>query len=73
MQMRERKAADGGGAAASDVPEGLGFDVLAAWMSASPDGVVVLDGDLRIVYLNPAYSALCGHEPGFFLLRWSHQ
>ena len=41
--------------------EGLGLDVLAAWVSASPDGVVVLDSDLRVVYASPAYCALSGY------------
>jgi PAS domain S-box-containing protein len=41
--------------------EGLGLDVLAAWVSASPDAVVVLDGDLRIVYVNSAACALFGY------------
>lgn len=43
-------------------PEGLRLDdVLAAWIRASPDGVVVLDSDLRIVYASPAFCALFGY------------
>src|SRR5262245_50898331 len=43
-------------------PDGLGLDgVLTAWVSASPDAVVVLDSDLRIVYANPAACALFGY------------
>src|SRR5262249_29960922 len=43
-------------------PEGLGLDdVLTAWVRASPDAVVILDGDLRIVYVNPAAGALFGY------------
>ena len=43
-------------------PEGIRLDdVLAAWISASPDGVVVLDSDLRIVYASPAFCALFGY------------
>src|SRR5262245_7336284 len=63
MPMREWEATGGSGAAASEVPEGLGLDVLAAWVGASPDGVVVLDDDLRIVYASPGYCAMFGHSP----------
>jgi len=44
-------------------PQGLGLDVLAAWVTASPDGVLVLDSDLRVVYASPAYCALLGLQP----------
>ena len=40
--------------------DGLGFDDLAAWVSASPDGVLVLDSDGRIVYATPAFCELVG-------------
>jgi len=41
-------------------PEGLGLDVLTGWVSASSDGVLVLDSDLRIVYATPAFCELVG-------------
>jgi PAS domain S-box-containing protein len=40
--------------------DGLGHDVLAAWVSASPDGVLVLDSDRRIAYATPAFCELVG-------------
>ena len=42
-------------------PEGLGLDVLAAMVNASPDGVIVLDSDRRVVYASPAYCELFGY------------
>ena len=69
--MRNRKSTGKGRGATSDVPdtrtvardpEGLGLDVLAAWVSAWPDGVLVLDSDLRIVYASPGYCALLGRQ-----------
>src|SRR5262249_20326101 len=62
-----RKLTDKGRAAPSSIletsrparhPQGLELDVLAAWVTASPDGVLVLDSDLRVVYASPAYCAL---------------
>ena len=43
--------------------QGLRLDLLAAWVTASPDGVLVLDSDLRVVYASPAYCALFGLQP----------
>ena len=43
-------------------PDGLGLDVLAASVSASSDGVAVLDNDLRVVYASPAFCALFGYQ-----------
>jgi len=39
------------------------LDVLAAWVTASPDAVLVLDSDLRVVYASPAYCAVFGLQP----------
>ena len=67
-----RKSTDKGRGATSGIvdtprpardPEGLGLDVLAAWVSDSPDGVLVLDSDLRVVYASPAYCGLFGFQP----------
>jgi PAS domain S-box-containing protein len=44
-------------------PQALGLDVLDAWVSASADGVLVLDSDLRVVYASPAYCGLFGLDP----------
>ncbi len=70
--MRNRKSIDGGSGATTDVPdtlrpardpEGPGVDVLAALVNASPDGVIVINSDHRIVYANPAFSELFGYGP----------
>ena len=42
-------------------PEGLGLVVLAAMVKASPDGVIVLDSDRRVIYASPAYCELFGY------------
>jgi PAS domain S-box-containing protein len=61
--MGNWKSADKGRGATSDVLDtprparrlqALGLDLIAAMVSASPDGVVLLDSDLRIVYASPA-------------------
>jgi PAS domain-containing protein len=60
--------------AATD-PEGLGLDVLAAIVRASPDAVVVLDSARRVVYASPAYCELFGYPIDRLLgqdaLTWS--
>ncbi len=43
-------------------PEGRLHEVLAAWISATSYGVVVLDSDRRIVYANTAFCDLVGHQ-----------
>src|SRR5262244_1603178 len=64
-----RKSTDKGVGATSDIPdaprpgrdlEGLGLDVRAASVSASADGVLVLDSDGRVMYASPAYCRLFG-------------
>jgi len=40
--------------------DGLGLDVLTAWVSASSDGILVVDSDLRIVHATPAFCELVG-------------
>ena len=49
--------------------DGLGLDVLTTWVSASSDGVLVLDSDLRIVYATPAFCQLVGRPLGRMLGR----
>ena len=44
-------------------PQAIGLDVLDAWVSASADGVLILDTDLRVVYASPAYCSLFGLDP----------
>ena len=65
-----RKLTDNGQGATSGVllaptpardPEGLGLDVLAASISGSPDGVLILDSNDRIVYASPAFCAQFGY------------
>ena len=69
--MRNRKLSyEGNGATCGilDTPrpagdlEGLGL-VLDAWVSALADGVLVLNSDLRVVYVNPAFIELLGFPP----------
>ncbi|HKF15777.1 MAG TPA: PAS domain S-box protein [Candidatus Dormibacteraeota bacterium] len=43
--------------------EALGLDVLATMVRASADGIIVLDGDDRVVYANPAACRLHGYPP----------
>lgn len=68
----ELELTDKGGRPTSEVPDtprpardpqGLGLDVLDAWVSALADGVLVLDSDLRVVYASPAYCGLFGLQP----------
>ena len=49
--------------------DGVGLDVLTAWVSTSSDGVLVVDGDLRIVYATPAFCELVGRPLGRLLGR----
>jgi PAS domain S-box-containing protein len=67
-----RKSTNKGRGATSDTPDAptqardpqaIGLDVLDAWVSASADGVLVLDTDLRVVYASPAYCSLFGLDP----------
>jgi len=41
--------------------EGLGLDVLAALVTASADGITIVDSSRHIVYANPAACAVLGH------------
>src|SRR5262245_57635405 len=67
--MRRWRSTDRGGGVASDVPDGLGLDVLGAWVGASRDAILVLDDALRMVYVSPGYCALLGWEPDRMLGR----
>src|SRR5215471_42307 len=64
-----RKSTDNGRGATNGIPnaprpgrdaESLGLDVRAASLGASPDGVLILDGDGRVMYASPAYCELFG-------------
>jgi len=68
--MRKRKFTGRGNRATSRVPdtprptkdpEGPGLDVLAALIDASADGVIVLNSDHRVVYVNLAFGELFGY------------
>ena len=78
--MRNPKSTEKGGGPTSAVPdtrtaardpEGIGLDILAAWVSAWPDGVFVLDSDLRIVYSSPGFCALLGYQPDQLLGQYA--
>ncbi|HKA50197.1 MAG TPA: PAS domain S-box protein [Candidatus Dormibacteraeota bacterium] len=43
-------------------PEGLGLEDLAALVTATADGITVLDSDRRVVYANPAACKLLGYS-----------
>ena len=76
--MRNPELANRGRRATGDISDvgrptgavdGLGLAVLTAWVSASSDGVLVVDGDLRIVYATPAFCELVGRPLGRLLGR----
>jgi len=61
MGMRRALATSAAARPPAATPEALGLDVLATMVRASADGIIVLDGDHRVVYANPAACRLHGY------------
>ena len=65
-RMAELKALGSEGIPLKELPGGQG-DTFRTIIEDSPDGVVVLDSDLEVVYQNPAAGRILGYRPGDFI------